>query len=163
MPRGVPAEQLVSGRKRSAQGPWLRLLFLLYAVAMLWLLFGQRLEGGISYADYEHQLQRNMNLQPLKTLKQYWHLLQHSNGAFVRHAFINLAGNVLLFIPLGYFLPNLWKRQRLFFRCMFSALLLIVLVEVVQLFSLLGSLDIDDVILNMSMGYILWKIMGSKR
>jgi len=162
----MPAEQPVSGRKRNGQGQWLRLLFLLYAAAMLWLLFGQRLKGGIDYADYALALQRNRNLQPLRTLKQYWHLLQHSNGAFVRHAFINLAGNVLLFIPLGYFLPYLWKKQRFFFRCMFSALLLIVLVEVIQLFSLLGSMDVDDVILNMSgvlMGYILWKIMGKKR
>lgn len=139
----------------------LRILFLVYAAVMLWLLFGQRIsdEGITIYFGINSD---NLNVMPLKTVKLYLWLLENStNEALLRHAVINLVGNVVLFIPLGWFLPYLWVRFRGFFKVMLAVILLIAAVEVTQYFTLLGSCDIDDLILNLfgaMAGYGLWKI-----
>ena len=82
------------------------------------------------------------------------------------HCAINLAGNVVLFIPIGYFLPRLWGKMRNFLRFSFTCVLSICLVELLQLLTLLGSLDIDDLILNlcgMILGYLIFMICKKKR
>jgi len=156
---------MTMARKPSGNQALYRFLFVIYAAAMLWLLFGQRLDRGISYADYEAQLAGNINLEPLKTVRLYWKLLKNSQNPYLlRHAFINLVGNVIMFIPLGFFLPYIWKKQRAVLITLLSVAVLIVAVEALQFFSLLGSCDIDDLILNLTgalLGYIFWKLSGT--
>lgn len=139
----------------------LRLLFLVYAAAMLWLLFGQRI-GDEGVTIHLNTSGENLNLVPLMTVKHYIWLIQNStNRALIRHAVINLAGNVVLFVPLGWFLPYNWKNFRGIIKVLFPMLLMIVTVEIAQYFTLLGSCDIDDLILNLLgvlIGYILWRI-----
>jgi glycopeptide antibiotics resistance protein len=159
----MPAGKAVrAGGKRTGRQILLRLAFLVYGVAMLWLLFGQRLDEGIHFTDYAQQLKLNINLEPLRTIKLYRYILENSqNNALLRHAFINLVGNVVMFVPLGFFLPYLWKRQRNLFMCLLTGMLLIIGIEVTQFFSLLGCCDVDDLILNMAgilLGYLCWKL-----
>lgn len=139
----------------------LRLLFLVYGAAMIWLLFGQRIgENGVTI-DFSARGE-NYNFIPLETIKLYWNVLQNStNQALLLHAVINLVGNVVLFIPLGWFLPYNWEKYRFVFKTLFLVLLLMVAVEAAQYFTLLGSCDVDDLILNIFgalVGYCLWKI-----
>ena len=76
---------------------------------------------------------------------------------------INLAGNVLIFAPLGFLPPLLWRRWR-----HRTALLLSAgtscLIEFLQLF--LGrSVDVDDLILNVAggfAGYLLFCLLPKK-
>ncbi len=148
-------------KKRSAQQPFVRILFLIYCGVMLWLLFGRSFgwDDGLSY---KQMLQSNINLTPLYTIKNYLRVvIGRTNDAVYVHCLINLLGNVLLFIPIGYLLPKLWRRQRNFFVFVGCALLTILAIELTQLFTLLGSFDIDDIILNLSgmiLGYLLWRI-----
>ncbi len=145
-------------KKHSAQQPFLRLLFLIYCGVMLWLLFGRSF-GWDDGLGYEELLRQNVNLTPLYTIKNYLRVVIHrSNDAVFTHCLINLLGNVLLFIPFGYLLPRLWKKQKNFFVFMLTALLSILVIELVQLFTLLGSFDVDDIILNISgmiVGYLI--------
>ena len=130
----------------------LRLLFLVYAGAMAWLLFGQRW-GGTFY--------RSVNLTPFVTIRLYWKLLHSESDYLVRHAFVNLVGNVVMFIPLGFFQPWLSAKLRTWYKTLASTMVLILLVEAVQYLTRLGSCDIDDLILNIVgavIGYILWRI-----
>ncbi len=146
------------GRKRKGNRILLQLLFLTYVALMLWLLFGQRFDGGMTARE-------NWNLIPLKTLKLYAQIiLRSANADLVRHAFINLAGNVVMFLPLGFFLPAIWKNQRNFFLCLFTVALIIIVIEAVQYATMLGSCDIDDLLLNLPgsiLGYgfqrLLWR------
>ena len=134
----------------------LRTAFFIYCLLMLWLLFGQRL-GAQDYGSYTQQLADNLNLEPLKTIKLYLHLLQRSESAYlVRHAFINLVGNVVMFIPLGYLLCGVFPRQRRFFMFLLCVTALILVVEAVQYVTLLGSCDVDDLILNLLGAMIGW-------
>ena len=143
-------------RKRSTGSILLRILFLLYVAAMAWLLFGQR---------WGTELYRSINWKPFVTMKLYWKLLQGSNAYLVRHAFINLVGNVVMFVPLGFFQPYLIAGLRKWYKTMLTTTALILLVEVVQYVTLLGSCDVDDLILNLLgawLGYILWRITRRK-
>ena len=143
-----------------------RLLFVAYIAFMLWLLFvnGRGSEAGLPYWE---QVRTNMNLTPLRTIGNYLYVLQHSqNKALWQHCFINLAGNVLLFIPAGLLLPRIWYRFRTFWKYLLCCLLSVGLIEAIQLFSLRGSLDVDDLILNLSgmlLGYIAYRITHRKK
>ncbi len=141
--------------------PAWRFLFLVYCGVMLWLLFG-RSNGWVAGVPYKELLRQNTNLIPFYTIRSYLHVLRSSNNQYLlTHCFINLAGNVLLFIPAGWLLPRLWQPMRNFFRFFALCVGCIFLVEVIQLFTLLGSFDVDDVILNLSgmiTGFLLYTI-----
>ena len=152
----------MADRRRKNADALFRALFFAYGVLMLWLLFGQRvvtLGPGQSYLD---QLRGNVNLQPMQTVRLLWELTKGSEGSYlVRFAWINLVGNVAMFVPLGYFLPRLNPPLRGVFACLAAAAAVIVAVELFQLVTLLGSCDVDDLILNLVgvlIGYILFKI-----
>ena len=90
-------------------------LFAAYALVMLWLLYGQRARivfpsAGAYYGDYLLRLRQTYNLVPFKTVVSFIRLLTASRSAYlVRHAFVNLAGNIVLFVPLGLFLPHFFR------------------------------------------------------
>lgn len=147
-----------SKTNRSSGQILLRTAFFIYCLLMLWLLFGQRL-GAQDYGGYTQQLADNLNLEPLKTIRLYLWLLGKSDSAYlVRHAFINLVGNVVMFIPLGYLLCGVFPKQRKFFMFLLCVTALILIVEGVQYVTLLGSCDVDDVILNLTGAIIGWCI-----
>lgn len=132
--------------KRSTAQIITRLLFVVYILLMLWLLFGQRFGTQI----YTQQLARSLNFKPFATVSMYWKMLNsQASEAFLRHAVINLVGNVVMFVPLGFFLPRIFVEFKGFFATFFFCLLLVALVEVIQYFTMLGACDIDDLILNM--------------
>ena len=142
-----------------------RLLFLAYCTLMLWLLFGQRLGEDGFHISFENTRQ-NVNFVPFETVRLYLRMLQ--NGAseqLLRHAFINLVGNVVMFVPLGWLLPAVWEKLRCFFKSFFLAAAMICAVEAVQFATDLGSCDIDDLILNLAgitLGYSLWRLTHRK-
>lgn len=144
--------------KRSALS---RLLFLTYCILMLWLLFGQRMEGGKLIISFGSSGE-NVNFVPFKTVRLYLQLLQNgASRALLRHAVINLVGNVIMFVPLGWLLPAVWEKLRAFFKTFLLAGAVICAVEAVQYLTALGSCDIDDLILNLLgviLGYGLWRL-----
>lgn len=139
---------------------WQRIGLLCYGVLMLWLLFGQRI-GQQSDLPYDQALLENLNLVPFETILRYIHLMQGDYSVYLQqHAFINLFGNVIMFIPLGFLLPGIWKPMRKFFPMLLSCTGIILAVELIQLFTLLGSCDVDDLMLNLlgiCMGFLLRK------
>ena len=139
-------------------------LFCLYCAVMLWLLFArEEATGDLSYWE---QMRLRINLTPFHTIfKQLRRLVRFHEPWGVRHSFVNLGGNVLLFVPLGMFLPLLWKRLRKLWRVLLATAMIIALVEAMQVLTLLGRCDVDDVILNVlgaAMGYGVYKLMEKK-
>ena len=152
-------------KKKTNRQPFVRFLFLLYGLVLLWLLFG-RSQGWVEGISYKQMLRQNVNLMPLLTIKNYWYVVRHgTDPALIRHCVINLVGNVLLFIPIGYWLVRLWPRFRNFFLFLATCAGIILLVEALQLFTLLGSFDVDDIILNlagMTIGYLFGLVRRKK-
>lgn len=130
---------------------WGRILFAFYASLMLWLLFGQRIgEGRIPM----------ISMQPLKTIRGFlWLAHNYKTVDELITVIVNLVGNVVMFIPLGALLPMGWKSFERFWATFSCAVLIICAVEALQYATALGSLDIDDLILNLPgamLGYALW-------
>ena len=136
-------------------------LLILYGALMLWLLFWR--ERSIEGMPYLHQLPMHVNFHPLKTIRLYLGLLGAHRPSLVRIAVINLFGNVLMFVPLGFLLPNAFPRLGKWYRVLLTAAGIIVLVELLQMLFLVGTCDIDDLILNLmgtALGYGLFAALG---
>ncbi|MGN1403838.1 MAG: VanZ family protein [Ruminococcus sp.] len=142
------------------QLPWL--LFGLYCLGMLYLLFFQRMgwHRDMAYSQWLHQA---VNFVPFRTVAEFAQMAKEntaSGGYLFTLAVKNLGGNVFLFVPSGIFLPILFQRQKCFWVFLGTVALTIVLVELLQLLTMLGSCDIDDLILNVlgaACGFGLWK------
>jgi glycopeptide antibiotics resistance protein len=74
-------------------------------------------------------------------------------------AFANVVGNIVIFIPLGIYLPLFKKDKRVITNLLFI-LLASLFVEIIQGLLGIGASDIDDVILNCLGGWI--GILGYK-
>lgn len=98
------------------------------------------------------------NLEPLKEIKRFVYNVDVL-GAWA--VFLNVGGNVIAFIPFGYFLPSLSTHRLKFLSVAMLTVTLSVSIELVQLISKVGSFDVDDMILNTLggvAGYILFVI-----
>lgn len=150
----------VRNKKKSFIREVVMLLFFFYSVSI----FSQTIipqfwieDGHIKLVTHTY---RGNNLVPFTTISAYTEQL---NGPLVRIAFYNLAGNVVLFIPFGFFIPLVWPSFRKWGRMFIVALGIPLFIEGVQYF--IGrSTDIDDVILNalaILIGYLFYRIMMS--
>lgn len=124
-------------------------LFIIYCSLLAVILF---LRNGRDLSVSLSDLDTRLNLVPLKTIRNYMTALEIGNVSetVVRN---NLMGNFFLFLPMGYFLPTITKNKN-FFLTEAKILIIIVLVELLQLITGLGSFDMDDIILNI-MGSII--------
>ena len=135
-------------------------MFIVYCGVMLWLLFGRSIHA--SGDDYAGSLIANINRIPFHTvLDQLQNLLNPPSPGLFTHAWINLGGNVAVFIPLGIFLPWIWPKLRRLGRFFLVSSGIICIVELLQWITLRGILDVDDYILNMLGlfgGYVLFRL-----
>lgn len=88
---------------------------------------------------------RHYNLIPFKTINLYLDGFDKLNFIII---FNNLMGNVLVFMPLGFFLPILFTKLRKIGWLTLVSFLCTAAVEVTQLIFKVGSFDVDDMILN---------------
>lgn len=140
--------------------------FLLYLLIMLWLLFFQRI-GGAETSDYWKTVSGNVNFVPLETVGRFLRSMLHPrSGRAFFEAVKNLGGNVVLFIPFGFFIPAVSGRLKKPLLTVLFGALCIAAVELVQLFTLLGKCDIDDLILNVigiSIGRFVFYLAEKKK
>lgn len=133
--------------------------FVFYLVALVILLFlGSRslLWSDLSLMEY---VKSSSNFLPFKTISTY--ITAMFDGSMNRDIPIkNLFGNFILFLPMGIYLPYFAKRINKVRTFTFSMMILLLVIEVIQVVTRLGSLDIDDFILNMVgalIGFAIWK------
>lgn len=116
------------------------LLFIAYLAALAYFLFFAEATGRTG-AERVYQY----NLVPFHEIRRFW--IYRRQLGFMAVA-LNLAGNVLAFVPFGTFLPLLVRRVRSFGRTTLLGAEFSLLVETCQLFSKVGSFDVDDIMLN---------------
>ncbi|MCI8892503.1 MAG: VanZ family protein [Eubacterium sp.] len=130
------------------------LLFGLYLILMVYFLFFAESMGRTSMGQEYHY-----NLMPLKEIRRYI-TYYDVIGPFT--VFLNLAGNILAFVPFGLFFPLLSRKNRGFFKVTLISFEVSLLVELIQLVTRVGSCDVDDMILNTlggMLGYFCFKIL----
>lgn len=108
------------------------------------------------------RLRYSTNFVPFRTISYY--LAGNVSSGI---AATNLLGNILLFIPLGFLLPLVLPRVQSMKTVTAIGFGASVVLEVLQLITGLGSLDVDDVLLNGlgvalgALGYTLLPHVGS--
>ncbi|TFE00169.1 VanZ family protein [Jeotgalibacillus sp. R-1-5s-1] len=115
-------------------------------------------ENGESFWSAE-VWQHNMNLTPFRNITMYLSGSEYFNPNIILH---NTLGNILIFLPLGLFLPILFKKCRNWWKMLLIGTGLSLLIELTQFFTMTGQFDIDDVILNGAgtlVGYLLVKVL----
>ena len=135
------------------------LIFWAYVAVMVWLLFFK--DRGNFQAGIPYFCQLKYNLIPFETVRLFVRLLDSSDPDLRRLAVVNLGGNIIMFIPLGWLLPARFPKLRSLVRTLAAVAVMIICVELIQLFALVGSCDTDDLILNVSgatIGFWMYRI-----
>ena len=117
-----------------------KICFILYIGFIIYFLifsdwYGRTITG---MEDYHY------NFVLFKEIKRFW---EYRNQVGLFAMFTNLFGNVLIFMPFGFFLP-MASRYRSFFATLLWSFLLSLGVESFQLVSKVGCFDVDDLLLN---------------
>ncbi|MGG4191716.1 VanZ family protein [Paenibacillus peoriae] len=114
-------------------------LFILYTALLLYWMFlgfGRTLRPGPPYS---------YNIVPFDTIRQYWRAMQ----SFPSRVWgVNLLGNIGVFIPFGVLLPIIWVSMRRIGRLLLTVVAALVVLEVSQMLLGAGTMDVDDIILN---------------
>ena len=131
--------------------------FASYALVMLWLLFVRH--RGTAVTDYWSALPGRVNLLPFSSMGSMLRTLRRNPTPAVLWTVVyNIGGNIVMFVPLGFFLRSLTEKCRSFLRCMGTVAVIMTTVELCQLFTLRGFCEVDDLLLNLLGAAIGWWI-----
>ncbi|MCI9238185.1 VanZ family protein [Lachnospiraceae bacterium 50-23] len=134
-----------------------KILFVLYIIFIVYFLLFSDWYGRTGEMQEYHY-----NLELFKEIRRFWNY-RHQVGLFAM--FTNLFGNVVIFIPFGFFMP-MASRYRSFFSTLFYSFGLSLCVETFQLVTKVGSFDVDDLLLNTIggvAGYVIFVICAAIR
>ncbi len=128
--------------------------FLCYLALLFYLLFFAEDYGRtMSERDYRY------NLVLFKEIRRFW---VNRDILGWQNVIVNIAGNVVAFMPFGFFIPMFCNRGKKFFCCTVLSALFSLAVETVQLITKVGAFDVDDIFLNAIgglLGYILYRVV----
>jgi glycopeptide antibiotics resistance protein len=128
--------------RKIIQAIWWIYLFLLFVIVVV-KFNGSLVELKDRIHTFSSEGARNYNLIPLANIKiqltlssKWWALRQ-------------LLGNIVPFMPFGFLLPIVYSKINSFFKVFITGILSILFIELFQLFTKVGSFDVDDILLNM--------------
>jgi len=130
------------------------LLFGLYLMLMIYFLFFAESMGRTQAGTEYHY-----NLQPFKEIMRF---IKYYEMIGFYAVFLNLAGNILAFVPFGLFFTFLSRRNRSLWKMTLISFEVSLAVELIQLVTRVGSCDVDDMILNTlggMLGFFCFKIV----
>ena len=107
----------------------------------------------------------SFNIVPFKTIKLFTIGYKYGLVSFNAY-FTNVFGNILVFMPYGFFIPMLFKKINTYIKFIIFIFLIVLLIEISQFFTMSGSFDIDDMILNLlgaSIAYDIYRIPPVKK
>lgn len=122
------------------------IIFAFYMGLLIYLLFFAE-EFGRSVTEKKY----SYNLVPFKEIKRY---IFRFKTIGLKTCIINLGGNIIAFIPFGIFVPYLFKENMNVFLIGIMTMITSLFVEMFQLMLMVGSFDVDDIILNTAGGII---------
>ena len=132
-------------KKRIRIMSWI--LFILYLLLLIYFLF----------------FSERYNLILFKEMKRFW-IYREQLG--MKAVLLNLAGNVIGFLPFGFILPIICRKTRHFWLTGLLGFSVSLFAECLQLVWKVGSFDVDDLFLNTAgalIGYLLFAICDGIR
>lgn len=149
---------MIRNTTRNQKLGWI--LFVMYLFAVTYLMFFSEMKerGYMVKEEYTY------NLVPFREIKRY---IFYAEQIGWKGVLINLAGNIIGFLPCGFFLPVISQRCRKhWYHTVICAYLFSYCIEMAQLFLRAGSCDVDDIILNTlggTAGYLLFRAVQKFR
>lgn len=146
---------------------WLRILFIIYCILLITILFlnnEYRMTGfeSININTFSREHFETINIIPFSTMIGYINGLLFEDAS-MSIVIINLATNLLLFAPMGFFIPLLFKNKITNIKQFIILIIILSLfVEILQFITYRGSTDIDDIILNTIGAIIVYILMKTK-
>ena len=144
---------------------WLKALFTIYCLLLITILFlnnEYRMGGFQNISTFSREHFETSNIIPFATIIGYVSGMV-SNDISTGIVIINLVTSLLLFAPMGFFIPMLFqdkiKNTKQF---LIIIIILTFLVEIIQFITYRGSTDIDDIILNTIGASIVYILMKTK-
>lgn len=143
---------------------WL-LCFFIYLVFLSYLLFFSKdfardrvdLNDAGNYWFYlKMQWTYSVNLTPFSSIRTMISVL---DSGYMQYSVMNLAGNIVAFMPFAFFFKLLWKKVG-WLRFFLYISTIVIAVELIQFFTLTGSMDIDDYILNVAGAMVCYAILS---
>lgn len=133
-----------------------KIIFGLYIFFLLYFLIFSEIYGRSGVMEDYHY-----NLTPFREIERFWEYREQLGIM----SYINLFGNVLIFMPFGFIEP-LANKKRSFWATLVDGCLLSFLVEIFQFITKVGRFDVDDLLLNttgVAIGYICFLIWNAIR
>ncbi len=144
---------------------WLKILFIIYLLLLITILFLKNEYRMGEFEDintFSNEHFETINIIPFATIIGYISSLLFEN-ININIVIINLATNLLLFAPMGFFIPILFDKKVKNIKQFGMVMVLItILVEILQFITYSGSTDIDDIILNTTGAIIIYMLMKTK-
>ena len=133
-------------------------VFVIYCAVLFYILILDKAVSG--YHQSLRNILAHINLIPFRTIATY--IVRLANDSINLDTVIqNLAGNLLLFVPMGAFLPFAFDKMKTLWRAVSVMLSVILSVELVQIVLVIGSFDVDDLLLNLLgglLGYLIYRL-----
>lgn len=134
-------------------------LFIMYLVLLVYFMFFAESLGRTTHTQDEYAY----NLTLFKEIRRFYiYRKQLGMEAFL----LNIFGNVIGFIPCGFFLPIVSRRSRKWYNTFLISFCLSLCIETTQLIFKVGSFDVDDLFLNTLggvAGFFLYRIVQKIR
>ena len=144
---------------------WLKALFIIYCLLLITILFlnnEYRMGGFQNINTFSKEHFETSNVIPFATIIEYI-IGVISNDINAGIVIINFATNLLLFAPMGFFIPILFQSKiKNIKQFVIMIIILTLIVEILQFITYRGSTDIDDIILNTIGAVIVYLIMKTK-
>ncbi|MCI8558549.1 MAG: VanZ family protein [Lachnospiraceae bacterium] len=129
-----------------------RILLGIYLACLIYFMFFSE-----SYGRTEVHRDYHYNLVLFREIRRF---IQYRHVVGTMAVLINVAGNVAVFIPLGFALPVLFERIHSFGQVLILSFSISLLAETMQLVLRVGCFDVDDLLLNTIGGCIGYVIYG---
>ena len=120
----------------------------IFFIYFLILIYRTICKMGILQISFQHRFYINY-IPFVETINMF-----KDNFMGIGNAIYNVVGNVLLFVPLGFLIPLLFKKKNKIFNIALYGFYASLAIEFIQLFTPINLTDIDDIIFN-TLGAVL--------
>ena len=133
-------------------------LFLMYLCLLAYFMFFSE-----SFGRTDTDRGYAYNLLPLKEITRYFRYYRTLGMPLF---LINIVGNMVAFMPFGFFLPIISRRSRKWYNTVSFGLIFSLILETLQLIFKVGSFDVDDMLLNTvgaGLGFLVYRTVQRTR
>lgn len=134
--------------------------FAVYCISLLYFFFIDARPTNFYDLSFVESLKYSINIVPFKTIGGY---VGNIGGSAMNTSTIvlNLLGNLVVFLPMGFFIPAIFKKINSLAKCVLTVFALVFFIELVQIIFKIGYFDIDTFILRIAgtmIGFGIWRI-----